>query len=71
MTTQMSGLAYLTNIHGEQTMYDFWINAQTGILFPENFRNTFGKNYITYEEEFRNFITNSSEEELMSILPDS
>ena len=64
-------IAYLTNIHGEQTMYDFWINAQTGILFPENFQNTFGKNYITYEEEFRNFITNSSEEELMSILPNS
>ena len=63
--------AYLTNIHGEQTMYDFWINAQTGILFPENFQNTFGKNYITYEEEFRNFINNSSEEELMSILPNS
>ncbi len=64
-------IAYLTNIHGEQTMYDFWINAQTGILFPDNFQNTFGKNYITYEEEFRNFITNSSEEELMSILPNS
>ena len=64
-------IAYLTNIHGEQTMYDFWINAQTGILFPENFQNTFGKDYITYEEEFRNFITNSSEEELMSILPNS
>ena len=64
-------IAYLTNIHGEQTMYDFWINAQTGILFPENFQNTFGKNYITYEEEFRNFITNSSEEEIMSILPNS
>jgi len=64
-------IAYLTNIHGEHTMYDFWINAQTGILFPENFQNTFGKNYITYEEEFRNFITNSSEEELMSILPNS
>ena len=64
-------IAYLSNIHGEQTMYDFWINAQTGILFPENFQNTFGKNYITYEEEFRNFITNSSEEELMSILPNS
>ena len=64
-------IAYLSNIHGEQTMYDFWINAQTGILFPENFQNTFGKDYITYEEEFRNFITNSSEEELMSILPNS
>ena len=64
-------IAYLTNIHGEQTMYDFWINAQTGILFPENFQNTFGKNYITYEEEFRNFITKSSEDELMSILPNS
>ena len=64
-------IAYLSNIHGEQTMYDFWINAQTGILFPENFQNTFGKNYITYEEEFRNFIANSSEEELMSILPNS
>lgn len=62
-------IAYLSNIHGEQTLYDFWINAQTGILFPENFQNTFGKDYITYEEEFRNFITNSSEEELMSILP--
>lgn len=62
-------IAYLTNIHGEQTMYDFWINTQTGILFPENFQNTFGKNYITYEEEFRNFISNSSEDELMSILP--
>ena len=64
-------IAYLSNIHGEQTMYDFWINAQTGILFPKNFQNTFGKDYITYEEEFRNFITNSSEEELMSILPNS
>ena len=64
-------IAYLSNIHGEQTMYDFWINAQTGILFPENFQNTFGKDYITYEEEFRNFITNSSEEELMSILANS
>ena len=64
-------ISYLSNIHGEQTMYDFWINAQTGILFPENFQNTFGKDYITYEEEFRNFITNSSEEELMSILPNS
>mgnify|MGYP005650052893 FL=1 len=64
-------IAYLSNIHGEQTMYDFWINAQTGILFPENFQNTFGKDYITYEEEFRNFITNSSEEVLMSILPNS
>ena len=64
-------IAYLSNIHGEQTLYDFWINAQTGILFPENFQNTFGKDYITYEEEFRNFITNSSEEELMSILPNS
>lgn len=64
-------IAYLSNIHGEQTLYDFWINAQTGILFPENFQNTFGKNYITYEEEFRNFIANSSEEELMSILPNS
>ena len=62
-------IAYLTNIHGEQTMYDFWINSQSGILFPENFQNTFGKDYITYEEEFRNFIMNSSEEELMSILP--
>ena len=64
-------IAYLTNIHGEQTMYDFWINSQTGILFPENFQNTFGKDYITYEEEFRNFIINSSEDELMSILPNS
>ena len=64
-------IAYLSNIHGEQTMYDFWINAQTGILFSENFQNTFGKDYITYEEEFRNFITNSSEGELMSILPNS
>ena len=63
-------IAYLTNIHGEQTMYDFWINSQSGILFPENFQNTFGKDYITYEEEFRNFIMNSSEDELMSILPD-
>ena len=62
-------IAYLTNIHGEQTMYDFWINSQSGILFPENFQNTFGKDYITYEEEFRNFIMNSSEDELMSILP--
>ena len=63
-------IAYLTNIHGEQTMYDFWINSQSGILFPENFQNTFGKDYITYEEDFRNFIMNSSEDELMSILPD-
>ena len=62
-------IAYLTNIHGEQTMYDFWINSQSGILFPENFQNIFGKDYITYEEEFRNFIMNSSEDELMSILP--
>ena len=62
-------IAYLTNIHGEQTMYDFWINAQSGILFPENFQNTFGKDYVTYEQEFRNFILNSSEDELMSILP--
>ena len=62
-------IAYLTNIHGEQTMYDFWINSQSGILFPENFQNTFGKDYITYEEEFRNFIMNSSEDDLMSILP--
>ena len=62
-------IAYLTNIHGEQTMYDFWINSQSGILFPENFQNTFGKDYITYEEEFRNFIMNSSEDELMSVLP--
>ena len=62
-------IAYLSNIHGEQTMYDFWINSQSGILFPENFQNTFGKDYITYEKEFRNFITNSSEDELMSILP--
>ena len=64
-------IAYLTSIHGEQTMYDFWITSQTGILFPENFQNTFGKDYITYETEFRNFITNSSEDELMSILPNS
>ena len=64
-------IAYLTSIHGEQTMYDFWISSQTGILFPENFQNTFGKDYITYETEFRNFITNSSEDELMSILPNS
>ena len=62
-------IAYLTNIHGEQTMYDFWINSQSGILFPENFQNTFGKDYISYEKEFRNFIMNSSEDELMSILP--
>jgi hypothetical protein len=64
-------IAYLTNIHGEQTMYDFWINSQSGILFPENFQNTFGKDYVTYEKEFRNFILNSSEDELMSILPTS
>ena len=64
-------IAYLTNIHGEQTMYDFWINTQSGILFPENFQNTFGKDYITYEKEFRNFIMNSSEDEVMSILPSS
>ena len=64
-------IAYLTNIHGEQTMYDFWINSQSGILFPENFQNTFGKDYVTYEKEFRNFIMNSSEDELMSILPSS
>ena len=64
-------VAYLTNIHGEQTMYDFWINSQTGILFPENFQNTFGKDYVTYEQEFRNFIINSSEDELMSVLPNS
>ena len=64
-------IAYLTNIHGEQTMFDFWINSQSGILFPENFQNTFGKDYVTYEKEFRNFIMNSSEDELMSILPSS
>ncbi len=64
-------IAYLTNIHGEQTMYDFWINSQTGILFPENFQNTFGKDYVTYEQEFRNFIINSSEDELMSVLPNN
>ena len=64
-------IAYLTNTHGEQTMYDFWINSQSGILFPENFQNTFGKDYVTYEQEFRNFIMNSSEDELMSILPSS
>ena len=64
-------IAYLTNIHGEQTMYDFWINSQSGILFPENFQNTFGKDYVTYEQEFRNFILYSSEDELMSILPSS
>ena len=64
-------IAYLTNIHGEQTMYDFWINSQSGILFPENFQNTFGKDYVTYEQEFRNFILNSSEDELMSIFPSS
>ena len=64
-------IAYLTNIHGEQTMYDFWINSQSGILFPENFQNTFGKDYVTYEKEFRDFILNSSEDELMSILPSS
>ena len=50
-------------------MYDFRINSQSGILFPENFQNTFGKDYISYEKEFRNFIMNSSEDELMSILP--
>ena len=64
-------VAYLANIHGDEKMFDFWFNTQTGKLFPENFQDTFGKDYITYVDEFENFIRNSSESEIMSILPSS
>ena len=62
-------IAYLTNIHGEQTMYDFWINSQSGIYFPENFLETFGKDYKSYEKDFRDFLSSNSEDEVMLILP--
>ena len=63
--------AYLVNFHGEEKILDFWINTQTGILFEDNFLKFFGKDYRTYVDEFEDFIRNSSESEIMSILPSS
>ena len=64
-------VAYLNNIHGEEPLFDFWINTQTGILFEDNFLEIYGKDYRTYVDEFEDFIRNNDEETIMSILPTS
>ncbi len=63
--------AYLVNIHGEDSILDFWFNTQSGIFFPENFLQTFGKDYKTYVDEFENFVRNNDVKTVMSILPSS
>ena len=64
-------VAYLNNIHGEDSIFDFWFKTQNGKLFEENFLDVYGKDYRTYVDEFEDFIRNSSESEIMSILPSS
>jgi hypothetical protein len=62
-------VAYLANIHGDDKILDFWFNTQTGKLFPENFKETFGKDYKTYIDEFESFIRNNDRATILSILP--
>ena len=52
-------------------MIDFRINTQNGTQFPENFEQTFGKNYRTYVAEFEDFIRTSERAVVMGILPSS
>ena len=62
-------VAYLANIHGDDTILDFWFNTQTKKLFPENFKETFGKDYKTYIDEFESFIRNNDRSAILAILP--
>jgi len=62
-------VAYLANIHGDDKIIDFWFNTQTGKLFPENFEETFGKDYKTYVDEFESFIRNNDKSAILAILP--
>ncbi len=64
-------IAYIINIHGEDSIFDFWFKTQNGKLFEENFLDVYGKDYKTYVDEFEDFIRNSSKLEIMSILPSS
>ena len=61
----------IINIHGEDSIFDFWFKTQNGKLFEENFLDVYGKDYKTYVDEFEDFIRNSSKSEIMSILPSS
>ena len=62
-------VAYMESIHGEDKIQDFWFNTQTGKLFPENFQDTFGKDYKTYVDEFESFIRNNDRSAILAILP--
>ena len=62
-------VAYIESIHGEEKIQDFWFNTQTGKLFPENFKDTFGKDYKTYVDEFESFIRNNDRSAILAILP--
>ncbi len=64
-------VAYIAHHEGRQAVNDFWINTQNGTQFPENFEQTFGKNYRTYVAEFEDFIRTSERSVVMGILPSS
>ncbi len=64
-------VAYLVHNHGEDQIWEYYYNAQSGIYFEQNFLQTFGKDYRVYVDEFEDFLRNSDRKALIAILPDN
>ncbi len=64
-------VAYLVHNHGEDQIWEYYYNAQSGIYFEQNFLQTFGKDYRVYVDEFEDFLRNSDTDALRAILPDN
>ena len=64
-------VAYLVHNHGEDQIWEYYYNAQSGIYFEQNFLQTFGKDYRVYVDEFEDFLRNSDTDALRAILLDN
>ena len=64
-------VAYLVHNHGEDQIWEYYYNAQSGIYFEQNFLQTFGKDYRVYVDEFEDFLRNNDTDALRAILPDN
>ena len=64
-------VAYLVHNHGEDQIWEYYYNAQSGIYFEQNFLQNFGKDYRVYVDEFEDFLRNSDRKALIAILPDN
>ena len=61
-------VAYLTSVHGEGALYDFWETVDE-LGFEGTFLRQFGVDYRTYLEEFEVWLRNPNED-LLAILDD-